>query len=190
MRKTREELLMDMPIWNENKHDIVKVQYGDDPLTHWNKKMHEWFSTLTGTLSNIHGVEAYIHSMYGDYYIYDTLIGKSYVKEDGVVLCGDVSIIYRSKRYSIFLNKMYGLSGLTITRIDAGGIVVGFSNVDGQGSPAVRSRTKELDPEIIEKIINNPMKDFGIGIQKLMEEVRRTYEANNNNHIMEKCFNM
>ena len=186
MRKTREELLMNMPSWNENKHDIVKAQYGDIPVTHWNKEMHDWFSTLTGTLSNIHGVEAYIYSMYGDYYIYDTLIGKSYIKEDGVILCGNISVAYRGKRYNIFLNNMYGLNGLTITRIDANGIIVGFSNEDGQGSFTSLNRTKELDPEIIEKIINSPMKDFGVGVQKLMESIRETYNADTENHIMEK----
>ena len=190
MRKTRLELLADVPCWNEQKHDIVKVSYGDEPLIHWDNEKHECFAKLVGTLSNINAVDAYIHAVNGDYYIYDTLIGKSYIKEDGTVLCGNVNVAYRGKRYSIYLNKMYGLNGLTITRIDADGMIVGFSNIDGQGSSTSRNHTKEADSEIIEKIINNQMEDYGVGIQKLMEAIRKTYYSNTQNHIMEQCFEL
>ena len=190
MRKTRDSLIADMPYWNEQRHDIVKVNYGDEPLTYWDHEKYEWVSNLTGTLSKIHAIEAYMYYMNGNYYIYDTFVGKSYIKEDGVVLTGNVNITYRGKRYNIFLSKMYGKNGLSITRIDADGIVSGWSNADGLGSCARRDRTKELDYEVIEKVINNPMEDYGIGIQKLMEVIRETYYADIKNHIMEKCFEL
>ena len=40
MRLTREELLNKHPIWNESKHDIVAIMYGDEPLVHYDKNHH------------------------------------------------------------------------------------------------------------------------------------------------------
>lgn len=59
MRLTRNELIERYPIWNEARHDIVKVFYGDIPLIEWNKAEYERYSQLEGTLANIEAVEAY-----------------------------------------------------------------------------------------------------------------------------------
>lgn len=188
MRKTREQLLSDMPCWNENRHDIVKVSYGDIPLIHYDQEEYKRYSELTGTLANISAVEAYMYVCNGTYDTYDTLIGKIHIREDGVVMAGHVTVKYRGHKYDVILNRMYGLNALDIHRINQS--VTGFSNKDGIGSPARIQNTKELEEETINKIINASMEDFGIGIQRFMEAVRETYKADPKNCIMEKCFNL
>ena len=76
MRLSRNELLEMFPSWNEERHDIVKVFYGDIPLIEWNRAEYEKYSQLEGTLANIEAVEAYIWTQNGDYSIYRTLIGE------------------------------------------------------------------------------------------------------------------
>ena len=65
MRLSREELLKQYPIWNESKHNIVKIMYGDEPLVHYDKneylKYHNFWSK-DKTCANIMAVEAYIYS--------------------------------------------------------------------------------------------------------------------------------
>ena len=80
---------------------------------------------------------------------------------------------------------MYGFKKLDILRL-GGDNVVGFSNADGQGSPS--RYTKEMDSETIERILNNPLPDYGVGIQKFMEAARELYAEDTTNHIMEKRF--
>lgn len=75
---------------------------------------------------------------------------------------------------------------MDILRIDEN--VVGFSNKYGIGSPSLN--TKEMDKETIEKILNLPLEDYGVGIQKFMETVRQVYDIDGTNHIMEKRFSM
>ena len=41
MRMTRENLLEKFPSWNESQHDIVAVNYGDDPLIHYDQGEYE-----------------------------------------------------------------------------------------------------------------------------------------------------
>ena len=120
--------------WNDEKHDIGEVQYGDTPLIHYDEKKYEHFHTLTGTMANLEAVKAYIYSQNGTYDLYRTLIGEVYISENGTVLCGDISVKYYGKTYDIILNEMYGLHSLTILRL--GDKVKGFCNKDGQGSPA------------------------------------------------------
>ena len=79
---------------------------------------------------------------------------------------------------------MYGFKNLDILRI--GEKVVGFSNADGQGSPS--RNTEEMDTETINRILNDPLSDYGIGIQKFMEVARQLYAEDTTNHIMEKRF--
>ena len=183
MRKSIEQLLIEYPSWNTDKHDIVKSLYGDEPSSKWDRNRYMDFLTLTGTLANIQAVDAYIYSQYGNYYIYNTFIGKVYISEKGNVLAGDVNVHYKGCN-SVILNKMYGRNALDILKL--GQNVVGFSNKDGQGSPS--RYTKEMNKETIEKVINCPLEDYGIGIQKFMEEVRKTYEIDPGNHIMDKLF--
>ena len=181
MRMTKEELLEKYPSWNTNKHDICKVVYGDEPSIKWNKEKYNDFKRMSGTLSNLQAVDAYIYFQYGDYYIYNTLIGKIYITENGDILAGDINIQYNGCN-SIYLNKMYGYNALDILRITTN--VTGFSNIDGMGSPS--RNTKEMDKDIAEKIVNHKMEDYGIGIQKFMEAVRKQYYNDTTNYIMER----
>lgn len=186
MRMTREELKEKwFPSWNESRHDIVAVNYGDEPLIRYNQEEYERFQKLTGTLANLEYVKAYIYSQNGNYNLYRTLIGEVYIAEDGRVLCGDVNVTFRGKVHNIIFNKMYGFKRLDVLRL-SGDYVVGFSNADGQGSPSIK--TKEMDKDLIERILNDPLSDYGIGIQKFMEAARELYTEDTTNHIMEKRF--
>lgn len=184
MRMTREEILEKYP-WNESHHDIVSVNYGDEPLIRYNQEEYEYYQKLTGTLANIQAVNAFIYVKNGNYNQYRTLIGNVYIAEDGRVLCGDVNVKYRGKVHNVILNKMYGFKKLDVLRL-SGDYVVGFSNADGQGSPS--RYTKEMDKDLIERILNDPLSDYGIGIQKFMEAARELYAEDTTNHIMEKRF--
>lgn len=185
MRKTCEELMRDYyPSWNQEKHNIVEVMYGDSPLIIWNNDEYEKHKKLTGTLANINAVAAYMYLQNGEYSTYRTLLGEVHINAEGDVLAGDINIQYKGKRYSIILNKMYGWKALDILRI--GQNVVGFSNKDGQGSPS--RNAKELDKDVIEKVINMPLEDYGVAIQKIMRAVRELYYEDQSNFIMEKLF--
>lgn len=182
MRMTKEELLKKYPSWNTNRHDIGKVMYGDEPLMKWDKYEYERFCELSGTSANLKAAEAFIYSQYGNYYIYNTLIGRIYIAEDGKILVGDINIYYKGCN-SVHLNKMYGFDALDILKIGSQN-VIGFSNIGGLGSPSVY--TKEMDKDAVEKIINNKMEDYGVGIQRFMEAVRKQYYNNTTNYIMER----
>ena len=86
MRQTREELLQQFPSWNENRHDIVKVNYGDEPLIIYKENEYQEYQTLTGTMANIMCSYAYMYSQNGEYNVYRTLIGETYIKPDGLSL--------------------------------------------------------------------------------------------------------
>ena len=187
MRKTREQLLIEFPSWNESRNNIVDTYYGDKPLCKYDKEWYEKYKKLTGTLANIEAVNTYMFARNGNYYKYWTGYGDVYVSEDGKVLCGDMKIKYRGIFHDIILNKMYGYNALTILRM-SGGKVVGFSNEDGQGSPSSKLSTSEMETDLIERILNDKMEDFGIGVQKFMEAARKLYAEDTRNHIMEKCF--
>lgn len=189
MRLTREELLNKYPSWNEARHDIVKVFYGDIPLVIYNEKQYEWFKTLTGTLANLEAIDAYIYTQNGSYNKYSTLIGDVYIAENGTVLSGNIQVKHRGFIHDIFLNKMYGMYCLSIMRNTSEG-TKGFTNKDGLLSPSIKKRTKELDNKTIEKILNVSLEDYGESIQKFMETVREVYKQDKTNYIMEKCFNM
>ena len=188
MRMTKEELLEKYPSWNESRHDIVAVNYGDEPLIRYNQEEYERYQNYwskDSIFANIMAADAYIYSQNGTYDEYRTLIGKVHIAEYGRVLCGDVDVKYRGKTHNIILNTMYGFKKLDILRLD-GEHVVGFSNADGQGSPS--RYTKEMDTETIERILSDPLSDYGIGIQKFMEAARELYAEDTTNHIMEKRF--
>ena len=188
MRMTREELLEKFPSWNESRHDIVAVNYGDEPLIHYDQEEYERYQNYwskDNIFANIMAADAYIYSQNRTYDEYRTLIGEVRITEDGRVLCGDVNVKYRGKTHNIILNTMYGFKKLDILRL-GGEYVVGFSSADGQGSPS--RYTKEMDTETIERILNDPLSDYGIGIQKFMEVARELYAEDTTNHIMEKRF--
>lgn len=190
MRLTRNELLERYPSWNEVKHDIVKTFYGDIPLIEWNKEEYEKYSQLEGTLANIEAVEAYIWTQNGDYSIYRTLIGEIKIGASGIVLCGDLQVKYEEKVYSIYLNLMYGLKALSIFRNNRSKNLIGFSNTDGLSSPCIKSNTKELDRDLIEKVLKVDPSDYGESVRKFMDAVIDLYNKDKVNHIMEKCFSM
>ena len=187
MRLTREELLKMHPFWNEEKHDIVKIFYAEEPLVIYDIEAYKRYCELpSGTLQNIATLGAYIFSNNGDYKLYRCLIGEVYIKADGTVLCGDINVKYKGGSWNIYLNKMYGKDGLTIMKLS--GTVTGFANKDGNGSPCLKKHTKEADSKVIEKIIEHPLEDFGVGVQAFMKEVREIYYTDNTNHILEKCW--
>lgn len=188
MRLSRNELIERYPSWNEEKHNIVKVFYGDIPLIEWNKAEYERYSQLEGTLANIEAVEAYIWTQNGDYNIYRTLIGEIKIGASGTVLCGDLQVKYGGKVYSIYLNLMYGLKSFSIFRNSGAGNFTGFSNADGLLSPCIKSHTKELDRDLIEKVLKADLSDYGESVQKFMEAVTALYNKDKVNHIMEKCY--
>ena len=189
MRETREELIEKFPSFNASRYDIVKILYGDEPNTYWDLEKYNYHRTLTGTLSNISAVDAYIFTKYGNYYIYSTRIGRVYIAEKGEVLCGDISVKHRGLKYDICLNLMYGFSALDILYLGGPSGVTGFSSSDGIGSPCSRKMTKELDKDKILRIINESLSDYGVGIQKFMKMVRQIYQRDPTNHILEKTFN-
>ena len=189
MRLTKDELKTQyFPLWNDSRHDIVAVNYGDEPLIQWDVKLYEEFSKLSGSLANLMCANAYVFSQNGDYNIYRTLIGDTYIKPDGTVLSGNINVKFRGKTYNVILNRMYGWNALTILRL--GEKVVGFCNKDGQGSPSSKVRTEEMNQDVVERIINDALEDYGFGIQKFMDAVREVYNMDNTNCIMDKCFNM
>lgn len=49
--------------------------------------------------------------------------------------------------------------------------------------------TEELDIDIIKSVINNPMEDYGYGVQKFMQAARKLYTENPFNNIMDKLLN-
>ena len=172
--------------WNDAKHDIGKVYYGDTPLIHYDEKKYEHFHTLTGTMANIEAVKAYIYSQNGTYDLYRTLIGEVSISENGIVLHGNINVKYYGKTYNIILNEMYGLHSLTILRL--GDKVKGFCNKDGQGSPANKYRTEELDDETILKVLNVDLSDYGESIHKFIKACKDLYNKDNTNYIMDKCY--
>ena len=187
MRLSRDELIERYPIWNEERHDIVKAFYGDTPLIEWNKAEYERYLQLEGTLANIEAVDAYIWTQNGDYNIYRTLIGEIKIGASGVVLCGDLQVHYGGKVYSIYLNLMYGLKSLSIFRNSGSEVFTGFSNDDGLSSPNIKAHTKELERDLIEKVLKVDLSDYGESVQKFIEAVRALYDKDKVNRIMEKC---
>ena len=85
---------------------------------------------------------------------------------------------------------MYGFKALSILSLRGTGKVKGFCNKDGQGSPANQLNTEELDIDIMKSVLDNPMKDYGYGIQKFMETARELYNEEPYNYIMQKTFDM
>ena len=174
--------------WNDAKHDIGEVYYGDTPLIHYDEKEYEHFHTLTGTMANICAVKAYVYSQNGTYDLYRTLIGEVSISENGTVLHGNINVKYCGKIYDIILNEMYGLHSLTILRLE--NKVKGFCNKDGQGSQSNKFNTEELNDETILKVLNVDLSDYGESIHKFIKACKDLYDKDNTNYIMDKCFNM
>ena len=85
---------------------------------------------------------------------------------------------------------MYGLKALSILSLRGTGKVKGFCNKDGHGSPANQLNTEELDIDIIKSVLNNPMSDYGYGVQKFLQAARELYNEEPYNYIMSKTFDI
>lgn len=190
MRKTREELLEMCPSWNEDRHDIVKVQYGDIPLYTYTEQDYIMYQNLEdGSIKNLRASNAYIWLKMGDFRRYVTLIGDFIVVNKNGSISSDFGLKIGGIRHNIFSNQMYGLKALSIFRY-SGGKVKGFSNKDGLRSPSTKRNTEELSDEIINKILNYDLSDYGNIVRDGLKQCRELYEADKTNLIMEKCFYM
>ena len=85
---------------------------------------------------------------------------------------------------------MYGLKALSILSLRGTEKVKGFCNKDGIGSPANHLSTEKLDIGIIKSVLNNPMKDYGYGVQRFLQTSRELYNEEPYNYIMSKTFEM
>jgi hypothetical protein len=188
MRLTKEELKEKYyPEWNDSKHDIVKVCYGDEPLITWDDDKYSQYKELSGTLSNIEAIPAYIYTQYDKFSIYTPLIGEIYISDNilNEVLCGNILV---NHTWNISLNLMYGLVSLTITK-NSGSNFVGFRTKDGICSPMLAKHTKAMSENIIYSVFNHKsLQDYGIGVQKFMEACRKVYYSYPDNYILENCF--
>jgi len=189
MRHTREELLDICCGWNEDRHDIVKVFYGDIPLIHYDEgeyQRYQKFAEECPDVGALGGVEAYIYSMNGTYNIYRTLMGDIRIHEDGRVLCGDLTFKVGQSKYTLSINRMYGWNGLSVHKHHHDVGCIAFANNDGGG--ATSAKIKELDKDIVEKVLNKEFKDYGESVKKFMEAAREVYAIDPVNHIMERPF--
>ena len=191
MRQTKEQILTQFPSWSNHPKDIVKVRYGDIPDCTYTQENYDYWETLTGTSKNITYTNAFIYLVNGSYDIYKTEIGDIYIHHDTQqLMCGSISIPYRNKPMTATINLMYGLKVFTLLDLNGTGKVKGFCTKDGYGSPTNHLNTEEFEPDTIKKILSNPMSDYGYGVQKFMDVVRRLYDEEPYNYIMEKTFEL
>lgn len=193
MRLTNEEILAQFPSWsNHPSGNIQSVRYGDISDCQYTKESYLKYQSYTDRhLLNIGCANAYIYLHYGAYDIYKTIPGDVYIQTSTQqLLYGTLSIPYRNKPITIHINLMYNQKALSILNLKGTGKVKGFCNKDGQGSPANHLSTEELEPDVIKKILSNPMTDYGYGIQKFMDTARKLYEEESYNYIMQKTFDM
>ena len=54
----------------------------------------------------------------------------------------------------------------------------------------IHLNTEELDVNIIKSVLNNPMEDYGYGVQKFMQAARGLYMEDPYNNIMNKTFEL
>ena len=193
MRLTNEEILTQFPSWsNHPSGNIQQVRYGDILDCQYTQDSYNRYQSETDPhILNICCAEAYIYSQHGAYDIYKTILGNIYIHtETQQVLHGSINIPYRNKPITIHLNLMYELKALSILSLRGTGKVKGFCNKDGIGSPANHLSTEELDIDIIKAVLNNPMSDYGYGVQKFLQAARELYNEEPYNYIMSKTFEM
>lgn len=190
MRKTREELLEMCPSWNEDRHDIVKVFYGDIPLYTYTEQDYLKYITEDDTF-NLGAKDAYIWSKMGDFSLYRTLVGDIYLIHNNGSISGDFGVKNGNHHHlcTIYLNQMYGFKSLALIQICTNK-VIGFSNIDGIGSPSNNKRTEKMKEETIIKLLNNDISDYGVVVHDFFKQCMSIYNIDKTNHIMEKCFNL
>lgn len=193
MRLTNSQILTQFPSWaNHPSRNIQQVRYGDIPDCQYTQEDYNKYQSCTDRhLLNIGCTNAYIYSHYGTYDIYKTIPGDVYIQTSTQqLLHGTLSIPYRNKPITIHVNLMYGLKALLILSLHGTGKVKGFYNKDEQGFPANQLHTEELDIDIIKSVLNNPMSDYGYGIQKFLQAARELYTEESYNYIMQKTFDL
>lgn len=193
MRLTNEEILTQFPFWsNHPLRSVQQVRYGDIPDYQYTQESYNHYQQETDQhILNICCAEAYIYSQHGAFDIYKTIAGDIYIHtETQQVLHGSIDIPYRGKPITCHLNLMYGLKALSLLSLRGTGKVKGWCNKDGQGSPINRLNTEELDINIIKSVLNNPMGDYGYGVQKFMQAARELYAEDPFNTIMNKTFEL
>lgn len=191
MRLTNEEILTQFPSWsNHPSGNIQQVRYGDIPDCQYTQESYNRYQQETDPhLLNICCAEAYIYSWHGAFDIYKTIAGDICINtETQQVLHGLINVPYRNKPITIHLNLIYGLKALSLLSLRGTGKVKGFCNKDGIGSPCNHLNTEELDTDIIKSVLNNPMEDYGYGVQKFMQAARELYAEDPYNNIMNKTF--
>ena len=193
MRLTNSQILTQFPSWaNHPSRNIQQLLYGDIPDYKYTQEDYNKYQSCTDRhLLNIGCANAYIYSHYGTYDIYKTIPGDVYIQTSTQqLLHGTLSIPYRNKPITIHVNLMYGLKALLILSLHGTGKVKGFYNKDEQGFPANQLHTEELDIDIIKSVLNNPMSDYGYGIQKFLQAARELYTEESYNYIMQKTFDL
>lgn len=193
MRLTNSQILTQFPSWaNHPSRNIQQVRYGDIPDCQYTQEDYNKYQSCTDRhLLNIGCANAYIYSHYGTYDIYKTIPGDVYIQTSTQqLLHGTLSIPYRNKPITIHVNLMYGLKALLILSLHGTGKVKGFYNKDEQGFPANQLHTEELDIDIIKSVLNNPMSDYGYGVQKFLQAARELYTEESYNYIMQKTFDL
>ena len=201
MRLTNEEILTQFPSWSNrlsvkdcihHSGNIQQVRYGDIPDCQYIQESYNHYQQETDLhLLNILCANAYIYSQYGAYDTYKTIAGDIYIHtETQRVLYGSINIPYRGKPITCYMNLMYWLEALSLLSLRGTEKVKRWCNKDGQGSPANHLNTEELDTDIIKSVLNNPMEDYGYGVQKFMQAARELYAEDPYNTIMNKTFEL
>lgn len=193
MRLTNEEILTQFPSWsNHPSGNIQQVRYGDIPDCQYTQNSYNRYQSETDRhILNIGCANAYIYSQHGTYDIYKTIAGDIYIQTSTQqILHGSINIPYRNKPITVHLNLMYGFKALSLLSLRGTGKVKGWCNKDGQESPANHLNTEELNIDIIKSVLNNPMEDYGYGVQKFLQTTRELYNEDPYNYIMSKTFDM
>lgn len=145
---------------------------------------HQQFLRQEETTQDFSAIDDYIFITNGEYSEYKYSIGTIAITTNGEILYGDIKVKHYGKTYDIDLINMYGKQGMDIVR--HGTNAIGWSNEDGMGSLIPKSRTKELDLYIVEKILNLKLEDYDENIQKFMATCREIYNQDKTNYIMDK----
>lgn len=193
MRLTNEEILIQFLSWaNHPSGNIQQISYGDITDCQYTQDSYNRYQSETDRhILNIGCANAYIYSNCGTYDIYKTIPGDICIQTSTQqILHGSINIPYRNKPITIHVNFMYGLKALSILSLRRTGKVKGFCNKDGQESPTNHLSTEEMDVDIIKSVLNNPMSDYGYGIQKFLQAARELYNEDPYNYIMSKTFDL
>lgn len=183
IRLSKEYLTGRFPSWND-KQDIVKVMYGDEPLYIVDRVVE----TDNSTINNIFGVQNYIFTRNGKYAKYRTLIGEIAINAEGNVLYGELGIKYRRKMHRVFLTNMYGRRILKIICVYHGGHIKGWSNFKIISLSGFLKLNDELPIKTVNKLFQQKdLKDYGESVQKFVAECSSIVEESDN-HFLDELY--